>query len=120
MKGSYKTYLYWGVIVGLFGLMLASQISKTMMLFSGTGPGLGPEYMNQPWREDANADITKTLAGAKASGCEQFRYREHPTANGEFLVHCTTDGTNWQAYLVWPQTGKVLGPLQPDVSTEPR
>ena len=67
-----------------------------------------------PWRATANAGISAALAKAKARDCEKYRYRQRSGGgSGEYLVHCTTDGTNWLAqYFVWLATGTVRGPFK--------
>lgn len=114
MKISSKTFWYWAIIAGLFALMLASQINKTVLLFSGKGESAAMEYANQPWHKDGHPDIAKALAASNATDCGQFKYREHPKNDGEFLVYCSNDGASWQSYLVWPRAGKALGPYPPD------
>lgn len=69
-----------------------------------------------PWREDFNVGITKAIASKGISGCGQYKYRESSTDKGEYLVHCAHDGNNWNAYLVWANTGSVTGPHAPDLS----
>lgn len=69
-----------------------------------------------PWREDFNLGITKALASKDIRGCGQYKYRESRNDKGEYLVHCTRDGNNWTAYLVWANTGSVTGPHAPDIS----
>lgn len=69
-----------------------------------------------PWREDFNMGITKTLASNNVGGCGQYKYRESIKDRGEYLVYCTRDGSNWVAYLVWPNIGKLTGPHTPDTS----
>ena len=64
----------------------------------------------KPWIETFNIEISRALIKNKVSGCGQLKYREDRERSGEFLVYCTTDGHNYQSYLVWTNTGKVIGP----------
>jgi hypothetical protein len=64
-----------------------------------------------PWKTEAHAGIAGALAKNKAKGCEKIRYRQRKGGGaGEYFVHCTTDGTKWVSYLVWPQSDSVKGP----------
>ena len=67
-----------------------------------------------PWRDAAHPDLKAALAKANTKGCEKFRYRQRTGGgSGEFLVHCTTDGTSWVAqYFVWLTSGTVRGPFK--------
>jgi hypothetical protein len=67
-----------------------------------------------PWREEFHAGITKALASKSIGGCGQYKHRESSKDRNEFLVYCTGDGSLWTAYLVWPNTGGVVGPNAPD------
>ena len=51
-----------------------------------------------------------TLAKNSIEGCGEFYQKMNTHYQGEFAVGCTRDGANWDGYLVWPMTGKVLGP----------
>ncbi len=68
-----------------------------------------------PWRTDSNRDITDALAG-KAIQCPRYRWRKsfNFDDNGEVLVHCAIDSSQWRAYLVLVPTYKVMGPFPPD------
>jgi hypothetical protein len=61
--------------------------------------------------------ISRTLAAKNVRGCGQYKYRESSKNRGEYLVHCTSDGKNWTAYLVWPNISEITGPHAP--SSEP-
>ena len=76
-------------------------------------PDMEKQYPG-PWRDTANADITAAFAKAKIKGCEKYRYRQRSGGgSGEFLVHCSTDGTSWVAqYFVWLASGTVRGPYK--------
>jgi hypothetical protein len=78
---------------------------------------LTPEMERQypgPWLEAAHADINAAFAQAKVQGCEKSRYRQRTGGgSGEFLVQCSTNGTEWVAqYFVWLATGTVRGPFK--------
>jgi hypothetical protein len=76
-------------------------------------PDMEQQYPG-PWRDTAKADINAAFAKAKIKGCEKFRYRQRVGGgSGEFLVHCTTDGTSWVAqYFVWLASGTIKGPYK--------
>jgi len=67
-----------------------------------------------PWRDAAHPELNAALAKANAKGCEKRRYRQRAGGgSGEYLVHCSTDGTNWVSqYFVWLATGTVRGPYK--------
>ena len=71
-----------------------------------------------PWREAFNIGITKALIKNHVGGCGQYKYRESAEYEDEYLVYCTADGTVWKSYLVWPNTGGVVGPSAPDPSLQ--
>jgi len=78
---------------------------------------LTPEMEKQypgPWRDAAFPDITAAFAKANVQGCEKSRYRQRTGGgSGEFLVQCSTNGTEWVAqYFVWLATGTVRGPYK--------
>lgn len=60
-----------------------------------------------PWRSDYRADIQRALSAAGAGAC-LFHYRASATSPGEFLAYCP----GGRAYLVWPEIGRAMGPLQ--------
>ena len=76
-------------------------------------PDMEKQYPG-PWHDTAKADINAAFAKAKIKGCEKFRYRQRVGGgSGEFLVHCTTDGTSWVAqYFVWLASGTIKGPYK--------
>lgn len=69
-----------------------------------------------PWRTELNLDLNIALNKAGVSGCGQYQFRPSATDPGEYLVHCTRDGTNWTAYFVWLPSGKVSGPYTPSIA----
>ena len=114
MKTSYLTILAW-VLLGAFALfMLGHNVNQARKFFSGEDMGVPSEFAEQAWQDGPHPDIEKTLAANHATGCERFKNRENPVIRQEYLVHCTSDGTTWQAWLVWPRTGKTYGPRDPD------
>lgn len=113
-KQKLNVLVFWLMLVALVIAIVAYNVSRSMSVPRGTASAApASDYVKQPWRLDPNFDIAKTLAANNAAGCGQFKFREHPSMNGEYLVYCTRDGSSWQSYLVWPRTGKVLGPHRP-------
>ncbi|MCE7033566.1 hypothetical protein LY625_13265 [Lysobacter sp. GX 14042] len=74
---------------------------------------LAEEYPG-PWREDFNADIARTLAHNRVTGCGQFKFKPSSQNRNEFVVYCTRDGHEWSAYVVWTAINEVIGPSKPD------
>lgn len=72
------------------------------------------ERYSGPWQEDFHTGITRVLAQNNIRNCGQYKYRESSKDRNEFLVYCTADGGNWIAYIVWPNTGGIVGPNYPD------
>lgn len=61
-----------------------------------------------------NIAISKTLIKHNVKGCGQYKWKasiEYP--DSEFLVYCTSDGSNWVAYQVWTKINEVEGPFAP-------
>ncbi|MBD2155210.1 hypothetical protein [Leptolyngbya sp. FACHB-16] len=75
------------------------------------------EIYPPPWKEKSNGDISNALTAHNVP-CPQYRWRRHINfeQTGEVFVHCSTNGSNWNAYLVFIPTYKVIGPLMPDPS----
>jgi hypothetical protein len=74
------------------------------------------ERYSGSWQEEFNIGISKLLVSKKISGCGQYKFRESSIDKNEYLVYCTSDGSNWAAYIVWPNIGEVTGPHTPDPS----
>lgn len=72
-----------------------------------------------PWTEDMNIPISRALVKNSIRGCGEYKYRPSNRDKGEFLVYCTRDGQNWEAYLVWTSAGKVTGPHQISAAIPP-
>ena len=67
------------------------------------------------WRRATNTDLARTLASAEVDDCPVMAYRQHKTAQGQFLVWCSNNGgRRWIAWVVWPGLQKVIGPFPPD------
>ncbi len=71
-----------------------------------------------PWRNDVNVKIIRTLEKNKIRDCGQYKYRPSAGDPGEYLVRCTSDGVNWNSYLVWVGINRVRGPYLPDSSLD--
>ncbi|MBB6561985.1 hypothetical protein HNP48_004687 [Acidovorax soli] len=67
-----------------------------------------------PWKDDLNVDISRAFVAKQIRGCGEYRYKESRATRTEYLVHCTRDGKNWVAYLVWTRTGAITGPFKAD------
>jgi len=67
-----------------------------------------------PWHDTFNKEITMALGKNNIGRCGEYKYRESSQDKGEYLVLCSSDGTKWVGYLVWPLTGAVTGPLAKD------
>lgn len=114
------------------GIVLACVIATVVVIGAANSPGKGgssvsstsgsdpyrPEQISQmypgPWVREFNTEITRTLVAADVQGCGIYRYRVSRTSKTEFLVYCSRDIKHWQAYMVWPNLRKVLGPYAPD------
>ena len=71
----------------------------------------GPSYPGE-WRSSGPAfdKIAVALGKEHIQGCGEFYYKlaDGDEDSGEALVYCTTDGENWEAYLVFYLTGSVM------------
>jgi len=86
-------------------------------LFVACTPAKEPTMLERypgPWKEDINVPIIKTLAFNKVRTCATLKYRESAQHKGEFFVYCSVDGSLWTAYIVWPNTERLMGPYPPD------
>lgn len=66
------------------------------------------------WSEDMHPGITRSLIGSHIRDCGQYKWKAGKEGSGEFLVHCTADGTHWRAYLVRPSLEMAQGPYSID------
>lgn len=67
-----------------------------------------------PWREEFHLEITRALIANQVQGCGRYAFRTRHGSSGEYLVYCQGVTDSWRAYLVWPLTGKAIGPHAPD------
>lgn len=114
------------------GIVLACVIATVVVIGAANSPGkrdasvtsasdsdaFKPEQISQtypgPWLHEFNTEITRTLVAADIKACGIYRYRVSRKSKTEFLVYCSRDNKHWQAYMVWPNIRKVLGPYPPD------
>lgn len=75
------------------------------------------ERYTKEWSSSFNVGITRALAKNNIKGCGDYKYKRSIQNEGEYLVHCSVDGFNWTAYLVWVPIEKVMGPYKPDPET---
>jgi hypothetical protein len=91
--------------ISMFGGVLAA-----MAVLTGCTKELTyAEQYPGPW-QPATGEVAVTLAKNHAQGCGEFYQKPHVSSQGEFLVACTRDGQTWMGYMVWPATGRILGP----------
>lgn len=74
------------------------------------------EQYPAPWVKADNPVITRALSEADVEGCGKYRYRVSSGSKSEFLVYCQRGGKVTQAFMVWPNIHKVMGPYPPDPS----
>lgn len=74
------------------------------------------EMYPAPWVKADQPNVTRALAEADVEGCNRYRYRVSSGSKSEFLVYCTRGGKATQAFMVWPNMQKVMGPYPPDPS----
>jgi hypothetical protein len=110
---------YFGVVVVGAALLAGCSPNAPDMTSSKRYPA--------PWHDDANLEISRTLAWNQISGCGEFHYRpaydnethQGLSGNGEYLVYCF-DGTTTATYVVFTvpnEDGRIVGPaeLPPDI-----
>lgn len=66
---------------------------------------------SQPWTDQFNPDLTRALALNKIQGCGDLRFKAMPGGSNEYVVACTNEQGERTGYLVWPNTNRVLGPI---------
>jgi hypothetical protein len=74
------------------------------------------EQYPAPWIKADNPSITRAFSEADIDGCGKYRYRVSSGSKSEFLVYCTHGGRVTQAFMVWPNIHKLMGPYPPDPS----
>lgn len=79
------------------------------------GASIGSKYESR-WHTDVHLEISQALVKSEIRNCGEYKYKQSRTHQGEYVVYCTRDGTNWVSYLVWTGTKKVMGPYKTDPS----
>lgn len=65
------------------------------------------------WKSDFNLTITKILASKNIRGCGEYYYKQSKDKRDhQYLVKCTSDGSNFLYYHVWTLIKKVHGPFR--------
>lgn len=54
------------------------------------------------------AKISKLMVENNIGGCGEMYSRENTEHNNEFLIACTSDGSNFKYYLAWPNIDKIM------------
>lgn len=90
-------------------------MASFVVLFLFAGPAFPAEEWDGPWEEDFNVEISRALAQNNVSLCGEYKYKKSAKSSKEYIVHCTPDGTNWYAYIVWTGINKIMGPYQPEI-----
>jgi len=60
---------------------------------------------------DEIALISPILVKERISGCGEYRLKQATGSDSEYLLACTSDGDNWNFYVVWTSSKEVMGPL---------
>ena len=91
-------------------------VAIILAFFTGCGQDMSlEEEWSGPWKEDVNIGITKALIKNKVTLCGEYKYKHSKKSSSEYIVHCTPDGKNWYAYIVWTGTEKIIGPHKPEI-----
>jgi|GEM_PF-1635961 len=120
-KGKNLTSFDGVIIVTLFvvAVILTNHSSKydkdSKNLTPSTEASLASKYESS-WHTDVHLKISQALVKSKIRNCGEYKYKQSRTHQGEYVVYCTRDGTNWISYLVWTGTKKVMGPYDIDPS----
>lgn len=64
-----------------------------------------------PWKEpnsDELLSIGRAFVKAGTGGCGAYYLRASSENEDEYLVACTSDGINWEYYMVWPLIKEVV------------
>lgn len=72
-------------------------------------PARAADYQGS-W-QDGRAEVAKALIKGGARGCGEFYQKPHKSFTNEWLVACTRNGKTFTAYRVWPNIGRVQGPV---------
>lgn len=92
-------------LLGLFGLLPLAVSAGSL-----------EEQYPSPWIKADNPSITRALSEADVEGCAKYRYRVSSGSKTEFLVYCLRGSRATQAFMVWPNIHKLMGPYPPDPS----
>jgi len=93
------------VLLGVFCLMPLMVSARSL-----------EEMYPAPWIKADNPSISRALTEADVEGCAKYRYRVSSGSQSEFLVYCIRGGKATQAFMVWPNINKLMGPYPPDPS----
>lgn len=72
------------------------------------------ELDRMPWVDEYHAGIAQALGRKKITGCGSIRFKLMPDATSEYMVECSDRYDRKTGYLVWPNTGGVIGPIDLD------
>ncbi|MEL7553098.1 hypothetical protein AAGV37_24735 [Pseudomonas protegens] len=92
-------------LLGLFGLLPLAVSAGSL-----------EEQYPAPWIKADHPSITRALSEADIDGCGKYRYRVSSGSKAEFLVYCLRGSRATQAFMVWPNIHKLMGPYPPDPS----
>ena len=99
------------IILVLFVLLIAAFIY--ISTFGNNKKAINETYIGE-WVSANNSEaqkITKTLIKNNISGCGEYYVKESTENNNEYLVACSSDGKNWNLYIVWSEIEEIQGPL---------
>lgn len=65
-----------------------------------------------PWVKTSDEGIANSLLANRMSDCRRIVHRENASHHGEHLVYCQKTSGVWDAYVVWPESQKVIGPFK--------
>jgi hypothetical protein len=98
----------------LFTCLIAFLVSCKEASFS--------ERYRLPWREPNNNELRNigiALVNSDIRVCGEYYVRESSLGQGEYVVGCTADGTNFNYFIVWPLTKKVMSISSTEVDEPP-
>jgi hypothetical protein len=80
------------------------------------------EQYKLPWKEpigEKMINISRILSNHNVKMCSEYYYRENINSNNEFLVGCSSDGKEWNYYLIWTLSEDLMGPYIDTTITKP-